>query len=70
LDSEIIVGDYLESDFQADVYFVYCWPGKLEVTEDRFEAIAPPGAKLLICYGQSQIICKIRQETGTIQGKA
>ena len=68
LESEIIVGDYLDSEVQADIYFVYCWPGKFKVTEEKFEALAPPGARLLICYGQSQILCKIRKESATDPG--
>jgi hypothetical protein len=60
LSAQIQTGDYLDIACQADVYFVYCWPGKMTETEARFKAIAPPNARLLICHGQSDIRCKVR----------
>ena len=60
LKAPIITGDYLTAEHQADIYFVYCWPSRIMATESRFETLAPPGAKLFICFGQSQILCKMR----------
>jgi hypothetical protein len=60
LTSRIQTGDYLANRHEADVYFVYCWPGMLAATEECFLAVAPAGAKLLICHGQSDIRCKVR----------
>jgi hypothetical protein len=62
LSSHIETGDYLTIDTQADVYFVYCWPSRIKATEARFEQIAPAAARLLICYGQSDIRLKVRNE--------
>ena len=61
LSAPIETGDYFTSDHQADVYFVYAWPGKTQATETHFERIAPVGSKLLICYGQSDIRLKVRE---------
>ena len=66
LSSPILTVDYLTTPFAADVYFVYCWPGKVVSTEEHFERIAPRGAKLLIAYGQSDIRCKIRDSDDKI----
>ncbi len=63
LSSQIENGDYLSSQYEADVYFVYCWPSKFMATETRFERVAPSNAKLLICHGQSDIRCKVRVAT-------
>lgn len=60
LSANIETGDYLEIDQPAQYYFVYCWPGQMIATEARFESSAPPGAKLLICHGQSDIRCQFR----------
>lgn len=60
LSASIKTGDYLEINQPADYYFVYCWPSQTIPTEARFESIAPLGAKLLICHGQSDIRCKVR----------
>ncbi len=57
--AKILTLDYLTSDHQADVYFVYCWPSSVQETEAHFYRIAPPDAKLLICNGQQDIRCKI-----------
>lgn len=65
LKSPIITGDYLERNDQADYYFVYCWPGRVMATEAHFEAMAPPLARLLICYGQSDVRVKVRASGGT-----
>jgi hypothetical protein len=51
--------DYHLLECAADVYFVYCWPGQILATEEHFERTAPPGARLLIAYGQSDIRCKM-----------
>jgi hypothetical protein len=61
LSSRIQTGDYLACRREADVYFVYCWPGMMAATEECFLAVAPAGAKLLICHGQSDIRGKVRR---------
>ncbi len=60
LTSRIQTGDYFADQFAADSYFVYCWPGLMTATEERFLAIAPAEARLLICHGQDDIRCKVR----------
>jgi hypothetical protein len=62
LASHIETGDYVKISSQAEVYFVYCWPSRIKATEARFEQIAPASAKLLICYGQSDIHLKVREK--------
>ncbi len=66
LDATIQCGDYLTTEREADVYFVYCWPGKVIETETHFETIAPQSARLLICQGQSDIRCKLREQGRTL----
>jgi protein-L-isoaspartate O-methyltransferase len=58
----IRTGDYLQIEHPADVYFVYCWPGQMEPVKQRFEQIAPSGARLLIAYGAEDIRCLIRPD--------
>jgi hypothetical protein len=60
LSSPILTGDYLLTPCQADIYYVYCWPGKFVPTEEQFKRIAPPAARLLIACGQSDIRCRMR----------
>src|SRR5438105_3030792 len=57
LDATILTGDYLEIERDADVYFVYCWPGQMMNVEARFLARAPASAKLLICHGAEDVRC-------------
>ena len=64
LSARIETGDYFLSECRADVYFVYCWPGKTAATETRFKTISPPQARLLICHGQSDIRSKVRSPAG------
>ena len=59
LDATILTGDYLEIECNADVYFVYCWPGQMMNVEARFLATAPASAKLLICHGAEDVRCKV-----------
>lgn len=59
LHARIETGDYLLDRFEAATYFVYCWPGVMGVTEERFLAVAAAGARLLICHGQDDIRCKV-----------
>lgn len=56
----IQTGDYLTLESRADVYFTYCWPGQMEQVKRRFDQIAPPAARLLICYGAEDLRCLIR----------
>lgn len=66
LSARIETADYFGTSKTADVYFVYCWPGKTQATEAQFEATSPPGARLLICHGQSDIRCKLRDEESAV----
>ena len=68
LSSPILTGDYLATPCEADIYFVYCWPGKFVPTEEHFEQTAPPAARLLIACGQSDIRCRMRvsEDVGTL----
>lgn len=61
LSAPIETGDYFTDDQRADVYFVYAWPGKTQATETHFNRVAPAGAKLLICHGQSDFRLKVRE---------
>ncbi len=47
--------DYFQSAIRADYYYVYCWPGSIEKTEEFFRRIAKSDSVLLICYGQDDI---------------
>lgn len=60
LKAPIATGDYFDSSPAADVYFVYCWPGKIVQTEEAFERHAPEGARLLISYGMNDFRFKAR----------
>lgn len=51
LESRIECGDLYERRDVADLYFVYCWPGKVIQIEERFREIASDGARLLLYYG-------------------
>lgn len=55
LRSRIEAGDYYERSDPADLYFAYCWPGKVARTEQRFREVAPDGARLLVYYGPADI---------------
>ena len=56
----IETGDYFESTYSADVYFTYCWPGKILRAEEHFLSIAPDHARLLICHGAEDVRCKVK----------
>ncbi len=56
----IETGDYFEMAHNADVYFTYCWPGKMLRTEQHFIDTAPNTARLLICHGAEDIRCKVK----------
>ena len=60
LRSSILQGDYLLTRCEAETYFVYCWPSRIVEAEEYFERTAPPGGKLLVCHGQSDIRCLVR----------
>ena len=60
LDVEILVGDYMEFNVQADLYFAYVWPGKREETQQHFLDSSTQQAKLLLSYGASAIELKYR----------
>jgi hypothetical protein len=60
LTAPILTGDYHEIETTADWYFTYCWPGQTWRVEQRFLAIAPDHARLLICNGAADLRCKVR----------
>jgi hypothetical protein len=43
LTSRIQTGDYLANRHEADVYFVYCWPGMMAATLPKYQN-SPSGA--------------------------
>lgn len=59
LKARIELGDYLERRDMADIYFTYAWPSHMRSIERHFLEIAKPDAKLLYCYGQDDIRCKV-----------
>jgi hypothetical protein len=61
LTCQILTGDYLVVPSEADIYYVYCWPGRIAEAEEHFERTAPFAAKLLIASGQSDIRCHVRK---------
>ena len=63
LSATIETGDYFLIDRPADVYFTYCWPGKMQRTEQRFMEIAPNHARLLICHGAEDVRSKVKRDT-------
>ena len=63
----IQTGDYMQIDHPADAYFVYCWPGQMEQVKQRFDQIAPSGARLLMAYGAEDIRCLIRPDEAITQ---
>jgi hypothetical protein len=60
LPARVRCGSYFDIRHEADVYFVYCWPGKVLATESHFVASAPHRARLLICNAADDIRCKVR----------
>ena len=62
LSATIETGDYLQIDRPADVYFTYCWPGRMQRTEQRFIETSPNHARLLICHGAEDVRCKIKRD--------
>jgi hypothetical protein len=54
-------GDYFEQSPAAEYYFVYCWPGQIRRTEERFLDVAPLGAMLLLAHGAEDIRATIKQ---------
>lgn len=62
--ARILEGSYYDLDSPADCYFTYCWPGQMNRVEEQFEAVAPRGARLLICHGAEDVRCKVREAAG------
>lgn len=58
LKAPITTGSYFDLPCKAEVVYVYCWPGKVELTEDLFESIAPSNSKLLICCTDKKLHCR------------
>lgn len=61
LAADILTGSYYERWVMADVYYVYSWPSQLTAVQERFLAASPPRSRLLICFGQDDIRCLMRQ---------
>jgi len=57
LSAPIVTGDYLLMAPDADVHFVYCWPGETPAVQAHFMEIASPHARLLYCNGAADIRC-------------
>ncbi|MCY2977155.1 MAG: hypothetical protein NTU79_00630 [Planctomycetota bacterium] len=59
LKAQITTGSYFDSHDVCDYHYVYCWPGQIPSVEKRFSDMGNDHAKLLICYGQDDIRCKV-----------
>ncbi|MCA9181958.1 MAG: hypothetical protein KDA51_10915, partial [Planctomycetales bacterium] len=57
--ARIELGDYLQRRDLADIYFTYAWPSHMRLIERHFCEIAKPHTRLLYCYGQDEIRCKV-----------
>jgi len=62
LQATIATGSYLSSRDVHDYYYVYSWPSQITEAELHFANIAAERSKLLICYGQDIVKCKIPYE--------
>jgi hypothetical protein len=58
LRATIATGNYLQMAPQADLHFVYCWPGETPRVEAHFLAVTAPSARLLYCNGAADIRCR------------
>ena len=59
LQAAITTGSYLDSREVHDFYYIYSWPSQIPEAESHFADIAAERSKLLICYGQDILKCKI-----------
>lgn len=59
LKAHIELGNYLQRRDQADIYFTYAWPSHMRLIEEHFYETAKPNSRLLYCYGQDDIRCKV-----------
>ena len=59
LKAQITTGSYFDSQDVCDYHYVYCWPSQIPSVEKRFSDMAKDRSKLLICYGQDDIRCKV-----------
>lgn len=55
IDAVITNGDYMQVATNADIVFVYCWPGQMQRTEERFLVTTPQEALLLACHGAADV---------------
>lgn len=62
LRAEIATGSYFDLEREADVYFVYCWPGQKARTVAHFLETTPEHATLLVCEGASDL--RVKRKTG------
>ena len=58
--AQIHLGSYFELNVEADLYFVYCWPGQMNAVLAHFLSATPDGAKLLIAYGAEEFRLKAK----------
>lgn len=61
IDATIEHADFTDYKVVADIFYVYCWPSQIMNTEEHFLNTAPDTSKLLICYGQNDLRCKVKQ---------
>lgn len=61
LPCRVELGDYLEREDQADLYFAYCWPNRVMQLEEHFHKVAPRGSRLLVYYGRNDVRCLPKQ---------
>jgi len=62
LSSAIETGSYFDISRDADLYFVYCWPGQMPSVEQHFLAATPPRATLLVCHGAEDVRRKVKPQ--------
>jgi hypothetical protein len=60
IEATIEHADYHDYKINANIFYVYCWPGQIMNTEEHFIETAPQDARLLICYGQNDLRCKMK----------
>ena len=60
LSAAIKTGDYFEISHDADIYFTYCWPGKIPRVEHHFLSVTPDNARLLIYHGEEDVRCEVK----------
>ena len=67
LKAQITTGSYFDCHDVCDYHYVYCWPSQIPSVEKRFSVMSKDCSKLLICYGQSDIKCKVLRSSTSAQ---